>query len=400
MELIPVYDLSRLYGEIDEHGDVYFVDPANGINAASRTGSRTQPFATVTYALTRCTANNHDIIHCLAGAYDENAAAAGITVNVNGVHIRGFKDAVFVNTNAGATRVFTVTADNIEISGMTIDEDTNTVDGIYIDATASHVDIHDIHGNNTMRYGVRVIANATDIHIHDNLFQGIVTGVYCNGTRVYMYHNRMIGATDNGIDFRNGAVNCIAYQNFIDGGDGTTQNGIGALNCGNNAIIENKIWSCIDGIDLPVSVTDFALHGNDISNCTRDIHIVGAGNQTETPTYRDTVTRTAAQGNGEVDIETVNISNTGRMAYQFDVNEIIVGEAATGIVVTFRAYHRIDAAADRLIAEVTFTEGVDTIHPTLEFWKAVGIENGLRITIQTSLAVTGDRDIPFVRMCL
>lgn len=67
-------------------GNVFFVDSGTGSNG--NTGKDpTKPFATIDYAIGKCTANNGDIIFVMPG-HDENPTAS-ITMDVAGVWVRG-----------------------------------------------------------------------------------------------------------------------------------------------------------------------------------------------------------------------------------------------------------------------------------------------------------------------
>lgn len=68
-------------------GNVWFVDSVSGSNAFS--GAADSPFATVDYAIGRCTANNGDVIVVAAGHAETLATASAITSDVAGVTIIG-----------------------------------------------------------------------------------------------------------------------------------------------------------------------------------------------------------------------------------------------------------------------------------------------------------------------
>lgn len=69
-------------------GNVFFVDSGIGSNGNAGT-SPSKPFATIDYAIGRCTASNGDVIFVAPGHAETVAAASGIDVDVAGVRIIG-----------------------------------------------------------------------------------------------------------------------------------------------------------------------------------------------------------------------------------------------------------------------------------------------------------------------
>lgn len=98
-------------GPIQSLGNVWFVDSAIGGNAPGYGTDKLRPFATIAYALTKCTANNDDVIFVSDGHTESIAAAAGWTT-ISGVRIIGL--------GRGAKRptiTFTATASQVVASG-------------------------------------------------------------------------------------------------------------------------------------------------------------------------------------------------------------------------------------------------------------------------------------------
>jgi hypothetical protein len=90
-------------------GDVYWVD--SGVGGDGNKGTFDSPFATLDYAIGRCTANNGDIIMLKPGHAETVATAGAIAVDVAGVTIIGLGD--------GADRptfTFSATASTITMS--------------------------------------------------------------------------------------------------------------------------------------------------------------------------------------------------------------------------------------------------------------------------------------------
>lgn len=77
-------------GPVFTTGNVFFVDSGNALASDdTSSGSRTNPFSTIDYAIGRCTANNGDVILVMPGHTETVAAAAGIDCDVAGISIVG-----------------------------------------------------------------------------------------------------------------------------------------------------------------------------------------------------------------------------------------------------------------------------------------------------------------------
>lgn len=103
-------------------GNVFFVSSVTGSNGnAGVSPSATQPLATITFALSLCTANNGDVIYCLPGHAETITGAAGIALSVAGVTIiglgSGFQKPTITFTTA-ITAQMTVTGANTVISNF------------------------------------------------------------------------------------------------------------------------------------------------------------------------------------------------------------------------------------------------------------------------------------------
>jgi len=73
-------------------GNVFFVaDDNRGSGGGSNTnpGTRARPFATIDYAIGRCTANQGDMIMVMPGYAQDISAASGITFDVAGIRVVG-----------------------------------------------------------------------------------------------------------------------------------------------------------------------------------------------------------------------------------------------------------------------------------------------------------------------
>lgn len=113
--------------EAGQTGKVYYVSnssvlPEGGI-AGSNSNSGTsplQPFATLAYAISRCTANRGDTIKVGAGHAETLSSASAIAANVAGISIEGMGQGAarptFTFANTAAT--FVVSANNVSLKGI------------------------------------------------------------------------------------------------------------------------------------------------------------------------------------------------------------------------------------------------------------------------------------------
>ncbi len=103
-------------------GNVYFVDSGSSYRADSADhGAYDKPFATIDYAVGRCTASNGDIIFVAPGHTETVTGASGIDVDVAGIRIIGLgegdnRPVVTFTTSTAAT--VTIDADDIYIENL------------------------------------------------------------------------------------------------------------------------------------------------------------------------------------------------------------------------------------------------------------------------------------------
>lgn len=97
-------------------GNVFWVDSALGSNG--RQGTFDRPFATIDYAVGRCTASNGDVIMVKPGHVETVIAAAGLALDVAGITIIGFgagSDRPTINFTTAVGADMDVDAANITI---------------------------------------------------------------------------------------------------------------------------------------------------------------------------------------------------------------------------------------------------------------------------------------------
>ncbi len=106
--------LLNMYG-----GNVFWVDSGSGADTGK--GTHNQPFATIDYAVGRCTANNGDIIIVKAGHTESVVTDGGLTVDVGGVSIIGLGEGdnrplIQIGTLAAAAAI--ISADGCVVENM------------------------------------------------------------------------------------------------------------------------------------------------------------------------------------------------------------------------------------------------------------------------------------------
>ena len=167
-------------------GNVFWVSALLG--ADTNVGTRPdQPFATITYALTQCVANNNDYIIVI----DDYQEAATVTVNITRTHIIGLGNFLRPNSNhpyvvlnaTGAWPIFTVgtEASNCEIAGFSLGGGPANAGIENVAGTPTGLHIHDcVFGHSlcadTPQDGILIDNNAIDIRIENCIFLGAPGG--------------------------------------------------------------------------------------------------------------------------------------------------------------------------------------------------------------------------------
>lgn len=103
------------------HGNVWWVNSATGANSGGNDGSRELPFATLDYAIGRCTANNGDIILLAPNHAETVTGIGGITADVAGISIIGlgnYNQRPRFLMDGATTVTFAVSAADVSISNI------------------------------------------------------------------------------------------------------------------------------------------------------------------------------------------------------------------------------------------------------------------------------------------
>jgi hypothetical protein len=111
------------YSAIPATGNVFFVSSTSATKSDSAGSGYApeSPFATLDYAIGRCTANQGDIIYVMPGHVDTTAAAGGIAIDVAGVSIVGLGNGTNrpkITATTAASATVTVTAANCSITNF------------------------------------------------------------------------------------------------------------------------------------------------------------------------------------------------------------------------------------------------------------------------------------------
>ena len=119
------------------YGNIWWVDSGVGNDSGGADGSITKPFATIDYAVGRCTANNGDIILVAPGHSETIAAAGGIDLDVAGISVIGLG-----NGRERPTIAFTATGSDIDVDAANIYIENLHIDMTGIDAVAGGIDVN------------------------------------------------------------------------------------------------------------------------------------------------------------------------------------------------------------------------------------------------------------------
>ena len=141
-------------------GNVYWVNSASG--GDGNKGTRARPFATLDYAIGRCTANNGDIIMVMANHAETITGVAGIALDVAGVTVIGMgvgnQRPRFLMDGA-TTVTAAISAADVTLKNMVFAAGTNTTATCFtvtaVNATFEDIEIED---NTTDEHFLAVIS--------------------------------------------------------------------------------------------------------------------------------------------------------------------------------------------------------------------------------------------------
>jgi hypothetical protein len=161
-------------------GNVFWVNSGTGSDTAGQGFSPEQPFASIAFAITQCTANNNDLILVMANHTETIIAAAGVNVNVAGVTIRGLgtgrqRGSVTYTTSANAS--FDVNSagcviDNLTFIGTGVASVTAMLNVKAADCTITRCEFEHANGTNQAVDVIVTTSAANRLWVWDCFFHG------------------------------------------------------------------------------------------------------------------------------------------------------------------------------------------------------------------------------------
>lgn len=151
-------------------GNVFFVASVAGGSWGAGVddpscGTKEKPFATIDYAIGKCTANNGDVIYVMPGHTETIASAGGITADVAGISIIGLGNARLrpVISFSATTSTFAISAANVLVKNINV---TNTIDEVvtlfYVTAAGVTLDKVDFYPTTGQCRQFLLTTNAAD----------------------------------------------------------------------------------------------------------------------------------------------------------------------------------------------------------------------------------------------
>lgn len=229
-------------GPILATGDVFFVDSVSGTDSGGSDGTNLRPFATLDYAIGRCTANNGDVIFLKENHAETLAAADAVNVDIAGIKIVGLG----VGDDRPTFTFATATAADVEIAAA----NTEIVNCVFIcniasqtrmitlGASADGANIHHNEFREGTATGLSMIEwtdVADDVRVEDNVFYAPTAGNYDEAiliastpTRGHIKRNLIYGDWDEG-GINNAAANVATLFEISDNDVVNLQAGIGAI---------------------------------------------------------------------------------------------------------------------------------------------------------------------------
>jgi len=133
---VSSFGVPVLGGSILTTGNIFFVDSgaANATDNPNR-GSKDEPFATIDYAVGRCTANNGDHIIVMPGHAETVAAASGIDFDVAGITVLGIGRGA-----ARPTITLSATGSTVEVAAASV-----TIDNLLLTTSAAATIMVDVN---------------------------------------------------------------------------------------------------------------------------------------------------------------------------------------------------------------------------------------------------------------
>lgn len=155
-------------------GNVFFVNSATGRNSAKDGSGQgttpTQPFATINYAISQCTASNGDVIYVMPGHAETIAAGATLACNIAGVRVigLGYRNTRPSITFNGTDSVIAISAASFGLKNLRllagIDEVVKAISVTAAFVTIDAVDVVEVSAKQFIQF-LLTSALATDLEI-------------------------------------------------------------------------------------------------------------------------------------------------------------------------------------------------------------------------------------------
>jgi hypothetical protein len=224
-------------------GNVFYVNSVTGVDSAGYGYSPEAPFDSIAYAITKCTADNGDIILVAPGHVETITGAAGVALNVAGVTIRGLG----VGRQRGRVNYTTAAAASFDVTAARCCVDNLTFTGVGVDAVTAMINVQ--AADFTLKNCELIVADATNQAV-----LGILTTAAAD--RMTVQGCTILGTTDAGL--------AVAIR--IVGGDGIR-------------ILDNFIsvagtttLGCIENVTT--TATRILIDGNVLANTTASAAVV------------------------------------------------------------------------------------------------------------------------------
>jgi hypothetical protein len=264
-------------------------------------GSYRRPFASITYALTKCTANRGDIIMVMPG-YDEDVQGAGGEAwNVNGVAIIGLgsgdKKPVLTFGNGTVADSVVVTGNNMSVSNFRFVSELANLTNCVSVTTGTHFTLDSCEfmasaAATGMNISLLTAATATGLEVHNCTFNmessilGVaVTDVPTEAIRLVGCDNAVIKNSKFFGNFSTAAINGITTASegiLIDGNyinnvtTSAAAGGIDLVAACTGVISRNYIGSYeVTNIDTVIDNASCAHVGNLITNVITEVGGIG-----------------------------------------------------------------------------------------------------------------------------
>lgn len=171
-------------------GNIWYVDSGAGTDSSAYGKNSDKPFATLDYAIGKCTASNGDVIFVMPGHAESIVGATTLTLDVAGVKIVGLGSGLTIPTftfTTAAEATFNITAANCHVENLYLVAaftDGVTV-GVTVGALADGLVLKDIimeESLSTQEFliGVSVTAACHHVVIDGLKFYGVAGGTTSN----------------------------------------------------------------------------------------------------------------------------------------------------------------------------------------------------------------------------